>query len=280
MPVPWSTYWQQFQSFWRFYRQAQTRYDVHSPFLSNWVEAVLEDRREFYVFEEAEIIRYYWLHYVEQQIDYSNDYGAGSRAGQGATRAVKDIVKTSAVDPETGRRLFRIAHHQKPSTILELGTNLGISALYLQAASPAAHFISIEGHPEIAALAQQSFQRARKTLPDLRVGTFADQLPQALSDLGQVDLAWIDGDHRYAATISYFDQLIPFLNEDSVVIIGDIHWSSEMEQAWTELRDHPMVRLSVDLFQMGVLFFRSEHLQHEHFNLVPQRQKPWRLGFF
>lgn len=280
MPVPWSTYWHHTRSFLHYYSSAKTRYDVHSPFLSQWVEAVLEDNRNFYVYEEAEIIRHYWLNYVQQEIDYSTDYGAGSRAGQGAKRKVRDIIRTSAVDAETGRRLFRIAQFRQPKTILELGTNLGISALYLQAACQSDHFITIEGHPEIAKLAKASFQRAKSPMPDLRCGTFHDLLLPALTDLRQLDLAWLDGDHRYEPTLAYFEQLLPFLKEDSVVIIGDIHWSDEMEAVWQDLSRHPRVTLSVDLFKMGVLFFRQEQLQPEHFTLIPQRFKPWRLGFF
>ncbi len=280
MPVPWSTYRQHVQSFWRYFYSAQTRYDVHSPFLSKWVEAVLEDRRDFYIFDEAEIIRHYWLNYVQQEIDFTTDHGAGSRAGQGGVRSVKDIVRTSAVDPETARRLFRIAHFHQPKTILELGTNLGMSALYLQAACKYDHFITIEGHPALANLAKASFERAKKPLPDLRIGTFADLLPKALNDLKQVDLAWIDGDHRYEPTIRYFEQLLPYLTESSVVIIGDIHWSEEMSKAWKVLQNHKRVTLSVDLYHLGVLFFRPQQLQSEHFTLIPQRYKPWRLGFF
>lgn len=279
MAVPWTTYWHHFRSFWRYYRSARTRYDVHSPFLSVWIEEVLEDKREFYAFDEAEIIRRHWLH-ARQIVDYSVDYGAGSRAGQGKRRSVQEIVQKSAIDVQAGRWLFRMVNFHRPNTILELGTNLGISALYLQGARRSARLITIEGNPEVAKLAEQSFRRLRRPLPDIRIGTFSEEIPKVVQTFSKLDFVWIDGDHQYESTVLYFEQLLPRLHERSVVVIGDIHWSDEMELAWLEIRRHPRVTMSVDLYQMGVLFLRQELQQQEHYVLIPQRYKPWRLGFF
>lgn len=279
MSTPWSTYLHHFGAVWRYYFRAQTRYDVHSPFLSHWLEAVIEDDREFYAFDEAEMIRHYWL-YSTQTVDYSIDHGAGSRAGQARRRKVKDMVRSSAIDQETGRRLFRMVNYHQPKTILELGTNLGLSSLYIQGACPSARLITIEGHPEVAALAKSSFRRAKKQVPDIRIGTFGDELPKALAEMEQLDFVFIDGDHRYDSTIVYVEELLPKLHDRSILIIGDIHWSPGMEQAWEELCRHPRVTMSVDLFHIGVLFFRPEQQEIEHFTLIPYRFKPWRLGFF
>lgn len=279
MPTPWSTYRHYLHAVWRYYYQARTRYDVHSPFLSPWVEAVLEDDREFYAFDEAEIIRQYWLH-SGMSVDYSFDPGAGSRAGQGSQRQVKDMVKNSAVDQETGRRLFRMVNYHHPKTILELGTNLGLSSMYMQAACRSARLITIEGHPEVARFAAESFRRAKRPAPEIRTGLFSEELPIVLSEADQLDFVFIDGDHRYEPTLQYVKLLMPRLHERSVLVIGDIHWSSGMEAAWAELRQHPRVTISVDLFHMGVLFFRSEPQEKEHFTLIPYRSKPWRVGFF
>ncbi|MEI2748358.1 MAG: hypothetical protein V9E88_06345 [Ferruginibacter sp.] len=44
-------------------------------------------------------------------------------------------------------------------------------------------------------------------------------------------------------------------NASSVFIFDDIHWSAEMEEAWEEIRKHPAVTLSIDLFFIGLVFF-------------------------
>lgn len=280
MSVPFSTHWHWICAAGRYYWRAQTRYDVHSPFLAAWLKAVMEDDREYYAFDEIEIIRNYWLR-TPQIVDYSSDLGAGSRAGQGVKRAVKEMARWSSVDQQTGRRLFRMMQFSKPSTILELGTNLGISAMYLQRGAVAAKLYSIEGQASVARLAKESFRRlGAQYQPEIITGSFTEVLPNLLSQMKQVDAVWLDGDHRKEATLAYFEEILPFLHPGSIVAIGDIHWSEGMEAAWELLKNHPSVTLSVDLFEFGVLFFREEQQEKEHFTLIPYPYKPWRLGFF
>ncbi|MEZ4987489.1 MAG: class I SAM-dependent methyltransferase [Saprospiraceae bacterium] len=279
MPAPLATYLHWAKAAIRFYRQASTRYDIHSPFLSKWVEAVFEDERGYYIFEEAERVRHYWEN-VKHDVVFDDDSGAGSRAGQGRVRQVASMIQQSGVDRRTGQLLFKMALFATPSTILELGTNLGLSALYLRAAARNATFISVEAHPEVARLAQKSFSLLRLPPPIIVNDTFQGALPRLLSQYPRLDLVWIDGDHRGGATVAYFEQLLPNLHEQSVVAIGDIHWSADMEAAWEHIRKHPDVTISLDLFSMGVLFFGKESQDVLHYALIPTRFKPWRLGFF
>ena len=51
-----------------------------------------------------------------------------------------------------------------------------------------------------------------------------------------------------------------------------------MEAAWAEIKAHPRVRLSIDLYAFGVVFFRSENKVPEHFTLIPWLWKPWAVG--
>jgi hypothetical protein len=87
-----------------------------------------------------------------------------------------------------------------------------------------------------------------------------------LQEMGKVDVAVMDGNHRYDPTIRYFNEISPFLHDDSVVILDDIHWSAEMEKAWNEISSIPKVTLSLDFFHFGVLFFRKGRVV-EHFRL-------------
>jgi hypothetical protein len=43
-----------------------------------------------------------------------------------------------------------------------------------------------------------------------------------------------------------------------MVVFDDIHWSSEMEQAWSQIIADPRVTMSIDLFFIGLVFFRKE----------------------
>lgn len=78
------------------------------------------------------------------------------------------------------------------------------------------------------------------------------------------DLIYIDGNHQKEATLRYFEELLATVHNDSVMIFDDIHWSKEMEEAWVEIKLHPQVKVTIDTFQWGLVFFRREQ-EKEHF---------------
>lgn len=77
-------------------------------------------------------------------------------------------------------------------------------------------------------------------------------------------LLYIDGNHQKEATLSYFRKLLSTVHNDSVMIFDDIHWSKGMEEAWEEIKAHPRVKVTIDTFQWGLVFFRREQ-EKEHF---------------
>ncbi|WP_324721913.1 O-methyltransferase [Salinimicrobium sp. HB62] len=97
------------------------------------------------------------------------------------------------------------------------------------------------------------------TTDNLQLKTPNSQLPTP-----NYDLVYIDGNHQKEATLSYFEKLLPTIHNDSVIIFDDIHWSKGMEEAWEEIKAHPKVRVSIDTFHWGLVFFRREQ-EKEHF---------------
>ena len=266
--------WKYLQYYWR----AKTRYSLHSPFVYELMEKTVEDSRDFYAFPIIESLRRLLLR--DDTLVNITDYGAGSKVESASSRTVCSLARHSAVSPATGRLLFRLVNFLKPSTLLEMGTSLGISTAYQAAAALRSTMITIEGCPETAALAQQHFQQLN--LPNVRLltGPFREKLPEALQKLQKLDYLYLDGDHRHGASLEYFEQCLPYAHAGSVFVIADIHWSGEMEDAWREMRRHPRVGLSVDLFHLGLLFFREEQREKEHFTVIKASKKPWRMGFF
>lgn len=260
----------------RFFLNAKTRYDLHSPFVAELAERVLEDRRAFYAFSDIEIARGRWL--FDREVIPASNLGAGSLVSAAAARSAADILRSAAVDVETGRRLFRLAHWHKPATILELGTSQGISTAYLASADRQAQVFTIEGNPPLAEKAKRHFSELGLNHIQVITGSFEEQLPAVLKKMDRVDLLFIDGDHREAALLEYARQCAAYRTDDSVFVIADIHWSDEMESGWAQLCALPEVTLSVDLFHFGLLFFKKEFRERQHLAIVPARWKPWRLG--
>lgn len=238
---------------------------VHSPFVFDFITKVLNDDRHFYAYESIENLRLLLLTDEKQLV--IEDFGAGSRVKKTNLRSVKDIARSSLKPKKFGQLLFRIVDRYSPSTILELGTSLGVTTAYLASAKSASVVVTMEGSKAVAEVAKNNF--CNLNLPNIRLveGNFDETLPATVKETGKVDLAFIDGNHRYEPTVRYYRQLLPAVHEHSVLIFDDIHWSKEMEQAWDEICKDPAVMLSIDLFFIGLVFFRKENKVKQHFTI-------------
>lgn len=261
--------------FLRFYFSAQTRFGIHSPFVFSIVTDLLEDRREFYAFSEIETIR-------KQSLSLKNvieikKVGAGSRVTDQTQRPVSHIVKNSSVPGFWGRFLFKSVLHFKARAIVELGTSLGFSTMYLAKANSTARVFSIEADAGLLRFSKGNFKNLKLENICLFEGAFEHELPALLTQSGQVDLAFIDGDHRFEPTVAYFKMLLEKAGGNSVFIFDDIHWSDEMERAWQWIQNQSEVTLTIDFYRMGMVFFKKEFKEKQHFKIVPFAWKPWRI---
>ncbi|MEM9260687.1 MAG: class I SAM-dependent methyltransferase, partial [Bacteroidota bacterium] len=263
----------------QWYWRARTRYDVHSPYLVEFIEEVYRDDRYYDAFTRIPAIRKSWAGRKEK-VALAN-IGAPSKTTSKSVRSASSLVADNAINDRCGQLLFRLAIWLKARNIIEFGTNAGISTLYLHAADTQATLHTVEGNPKVAALAQETFQKA-ETGPGLRphIALFYDWLNKLSDEEARpLDLFFLDGDHRKEPTLEYVRSLLPRATEHSVFVIADIHWSQDMEQAWEQLQKLPEVTATLDLYHFGLLFFRKG-MEGPHLGLLPTRYKPWRLGFF
>ncbi|HYV91046.1 MAG TPA: class I SAM-dependent methyltransferase [Chitinophagales bacterium] len=232
---------------------------IHSSFVFGFMQNVMLDRRTFYCYEEIEMLRNELLQ-SNELIDVT-DLGAGSYASTSSQRKIKTIAKNSATPRKLAQLLFRIGNYFDCRRIVEVGTSLGLTSLYFSSISKEAKVITVEGDSQLAALAMKNFQSLERKNIELLQGSFEEKLPEALSQLTLIDLGYLDGNHRKEATLSYFNSMLPFTHEKTILIIGDIHWSPEMKGAWNEITSQPQVTLTLDLFYVGIIFFRTELLK-------------------
>ncbi|MFU8845103.1 MAG: O-methyltransferase, partial [Bacteroidales bacterium] len=178
----------------------------------------------------------------------------GSKVIQHSTRAVKDITRTSSKPVKIGRLLFRLSRYFRPKTIIELGTSVGLSTAWLAAGNPDARVYTIEGCPETASIGSETFHKLQLNNITLINGHFDEELPRLLNTLNEVEMVFIDGNHRWKPTVSYFEQCLSKSVNGTCFVIDDIHWSDEMEKAWQEIKDNKRVTMTVDLFFSGLVF--------------------------
>jgi predicted O-methyltransferase YrrM len=228
---------------------------IHSPFVFAFVRDVLNEQPTDAFLEQVFQLKKELLQ-NHTRIEVL-DFGAGSVKGNRKSKKISEIAATASKPPKMARLLYRMAQVYQPDYVLELGTSLGLSTALLSRQGKA-RVVSIEGDPGIADLARKHM--AFLGLPQVQIltGEIDQQLPEAMASLPQIDLVFMDGNHRYQATCDYFDQLLPHLTPNSLVIVDDIHWSAGMRAAWDQIRQHPSVTLSIDLFFIGILCFRPD----------------------
>jgi predicted O-methyltransferase YrrM len=247
-----------FRAWWNYRRAAHSKHGVHSPFVFELITRVFPNtKNQTFENHPAEVQRRKFLANTEQIT--VTDFGTGNSG----SRKIADIAKHAAKQTAQGQLLHRIASHFKPQYMLELGTSLGITTAYMATATDFKTFISLEGCAETAKRAQGHVEALRV---DVRVGEFKQTLSDALHDLPQLDFVFFDGNHRYQPTLDYFRACLPHIHNDTVFVFDDIHWSEEMERAWTEIAAHERVRVSIDVFDFGIVFFRKEQ-KKQHFVL-------------
>jgi len=182
-------------------------------------------------------------------------------------RSIGSIARNAAKPAKYGQLLHRMVKYYQPSTILELGTSLGITSAYLATAAPGSRLVTMEGAVEIASRARANFSSLGLKNVEVVEGNFEATLPAFLQTTGVIDFAFIDGNHRKAPTLRYFEQLLEHQRNDSIFIFDDIHWSAEMEDAWKFIRKHPSVQCSIDLFFIGIVVFRKEFREKQQFEI-------------
>jgi len=198
------------------------------------------------------------------------DYGAGSPdlsptdaemyRGKVVTRTVGAVCRSGSKSHFWALLLFKLIREYRPTTCLELGTCLGISAAYQAAAlklNQGGRLVTLEGASSLASLAERHLEALGLDNVSVAVGRFRDTLPKVLHQLRPIDYAFIDGHHAENATLAYFSEIAPFLSDRAVLVLDDISWSEGMRRAWKAIEADKMVRTSVDLQRMGICMFDS-----------------------
>ncbi|HON51784.1 MAG TPA: class I SAM-dependent methyltransferase [Bacteroidales bacterium] len=235
---------------------------IHSPYVYNLIRSVFIDTTEYSEYALIEAERKKLLH----NSDFISvvDLGAGSHSLQTKYRKISDIASSSVSPRKYAQLLYRLIRYSGASRILELGTSLGISGTYMALANTKARCISLEGDNQIAAIARNTAANCKCTNVDIRVGHFNETLTTALQDLGEVDFVFIDGNHQKQATVEYFETILPYCNEHTILVFDDIYWSLGMMEAWEYIQACEQVSISIDICKLGLIFFRKGIIK-QHF---------------
>lgn len=250
--------------------KAKSRYNIHSPFLYRFVEEVLRDKKRYQAYEQVNRFR--------KQLKSDKtwfkkfDRGAGQFNGSSLKQVSKEADRIT-FPSKYGALFYRLIRHYSLRNSLELGTGLGVGTAYLMKGMeeiPNSHLTTIEGCPETQRIAKQYIQSLdngnNKPPVTFIEGDIHEKLPQALSDFQSVDLVVMDGNHQKDSVLDAFEQILPEMSDNGVIVVDDIYWSPGMYEAWQTMVQSKGVTLSIDFFRLGLLF-TNPALAHQYLYL-------------
>lgn len=228
--------------------QSGNEHSIHSPFVFKFYTQVIKAARKNDP-RFASLARFVKkLSQIKTQITFVDPSSKEAK-----TQSIGHIAKSAAKPARLGRVLGLSVQYFKPTKALELGTSLGISAMYQTALFLPEQFISIDANKELNKFASQNLKDYDREAIKLKLGFFNEVLPK-LTELDKTDWIFIDGDHQFTPTLFYFDYLIERLPNNAVIVFDDINWSSDMQQAWQQIIQHKKVTIALDFFFLGFVF--------------------------
>lgn len=261
----------QIKSYIKFLWQSKNEHGVHSPFAFDLVTKCFYDKKSKPDLSRSEQAKQYQIlkNYRNSLLKNKStlevsDFGAGSKVFKSNTRTVSKVAKTAGISQKRAELLFRVAHYFQPSTILELGTSLGLATSALALGAKNASITTIEGCQNTMAIAKKELHLFKFDTIECITSEFNDHLNNCKLKTENCQLIFFDGNHSKTATLQYFELLLPTITNETVWIFDDIHWSAEMEEAWQIIKKHPKVTVTLDTFRWGMVFFRREQAK-EHF---------------
>lgn len=253
---PASTMLFQIKSYLQFLWNSKNQHGVHSPFVYSLVTKCFYDRKNK---PEYKILKQYRNDLLQNKNTIEvTDFGAGSRVFKSNTRQISKIAKTAGITPKRAELLFRIVTYFQPENILEIGTSLGLATSAMSLGNPKSKIVTLEGCPETSGIAKIQFQKFNFNNVETVVTEFKDYFSKTATENNKWELIYFDGNHSKKATLDYFELLLPTITNDTIWIFDDIHWSPDMEEAWEIIKKHPKVKVTMDTYQWGLVFFRYE----------------------
>ena len=240
--------------------EQESKHSVHSPALFKFYsEIILKDVVEPWhqPIENSRKILLENTNAVEQY-----DLGSGTQL-PGKNKTVSQTASTSLTPAKWSRLLTRLLKYCEAKDVLELGTCLGINTLYISNDSQV-NIKTIEGNPHLASLSGHLFKESGRKNIELITGSIDTHLEQMLASFLEIDLAFLDANHRYEPTVRYASMIWEKIRPGGILIADDNNRSAGMRKAWNELKKFENCQATFDLFRWGIMFKSPSPLHGHH----------------
>lgn len=223
---------------------------IHSPFVFGLVTRCFYDRKKHPAYGQLTSYRKKWYEVIQE----SKTRSSGSRE--------EAIWK---MDEKEARLLNRMVRYLNCRQILQLGGPSGYKTAALSLMN-SVNILNVLPNRDALDVSQRFIQILGQG-PVRLVASNLEAKLQALASKEQpesFDLVFMDAGIKHTQILQLVDLLLPLVHNDTVVVVEGIHRSPEMQKIWNDLCRKTQVRVSIDIFRWGLIFFRKQQAK-EHF---------------
>ena len=141
---------------------------------------------------------------------------------------------------KVNKLLFRLVNYFRPASLIEVGEGNGDSIRYMREARTSMKSVCLKGEDK------------EETLRRLKI---------ELEKIKKLDFLHIAHTYYYKEV---FELSMPYLHAQSCVVVGNIYASKEREAWWNQLLTDERVRISFDLYDIGLLLFEEKRFKQNY----------------
>lgn len=254
--------WFQIKTYIQFIFTSKNQHGIHSPFVYQLITKCFYNRSNYSAYATWKSVQRAYL--KSKQTIEMNDVGAGSRVFNQPKRRISSIAKNAGTTYKRAKLLYRLVHYFSAENALELGTSIGLGSIAI-ALTKKTHLTTVEACKNTIEVAQASAESLDLKNIDFVNATFEDYL-NSITPKQKFDFIFLDGHHLHDASLAYFEKIMLHVHNDTILIVDDIYWSEGMAVAWEKMKNNDKVKVSIDTYNWGILFFRKEQVK-EHFKI-------------
>lgn len=222
-------------------------FGVHSPYVFGLITQVIEERSPYYCYEDIELVRKQFL-FREEPV--------GETGRQVVTC---ELVRRQGITPRQGQLLFRLANHLGAKRLLQVGAGAGLATLYLTAYAKELQCIVLARSAAQASVARSMFEKMKRPSIDLRTGDYTTLLSDVWQQMPEIDLLFFNAPEMGgAAHRAWFASCLRHCTGRTVIVVRGIRADRGMRTFWEEACRQEEVRVSIDLYSLGLLIFNPK----------------------
>ena len=229
---------------------------IHSPFLFYLITEVIENKERLPQFKSFKLLKKKTL----DLIDFSLDSSAKKIYDQFDIRYTKPKKLYKKIElPEKYRQIvFHLIREFKPSSIIHYGPTLGVNPAILASVNLDIRVYQVNNDPFCELV-------SKRLLNDSAIANIQFTPENSVPEINS-EFILLNCFNNSDLSQSLIQNFINQPSDDGVLIIRGIHESNEMESIWQNTIANQNIRVSLDLFEIGILLFRKG-LQKENFIL-------------